>query len=324
MRVQDFDYDLPADLIAQRPLERRDGSRMMVLRRSDGTVSHRAFRDVPEFINPGDLLVLNDTKVIPAKAWGRRGEAAVEFLFLREKAAGVWDVLCKPARRVRLGETVFFADGFQAEVVEAGEEGRRTLRFGEPDVLARLKKIGFAPLPPYIKRRKADASRREEDLARYQTVYAAQEGAIAAPTAGLHFSPEILGQIQGRGGRIVRVTLHVGLATFQPLRAETLENHRMSEESYAIPADAAAEINRARAEGRPVTAVGTTVVRALESAFINTGTHHLSPRPSDSEKIPGEISHMSPQFRTTNLFIYPGFEFRVVDRLLTNFHLPRS
>ncbi|MBM3295210.1 MAG: tRNA preQ1(34) S-adenosylmethionine ribosyltransferase-isomerase QueA [Candidatus Aminicenantes bacterium] len=299
MRVQDFDYDLPAELIAQRPLERRDASRMMVVRLSDGAILHRAFRDLPGFFEPGDLLVLNDTKVIPAKAWGRKGEAVVEFLFLQEKSPGVWDVLCKPARRVRPGETILFSDDFRAEVVEKGEGGRRTLRFDNPDVLGRLKDVGFAPLPPYIKRRKADSARREEDLARYQTVFADREGAIAAPTAGLHFTPEMLARLEGRGCRISRLTLHVGLATFQPMRVERLENHNMPAETYMISDQTAAEIGAAKAEGRPVAAVGTTVVRALESAPLrNTGT--------------------------TSLFIYPGFEFRVVTRLLTNFHLPRS
>jgi len=325
MRVRDFDYDLPAELIAQRPLGSRDASRMMVVRRTDGAILHRPFRDLPEFFDPRDLLVLNDTKVIPAKAWGRRGEAVVEFLFLQEKVPGVWDVLCKPARRVRPGEMIVFADDFRAEVVEKGEGGRRTLRFDKPDVLGRLKDVGFAPLPPYIKRKKADNARRAEDLARYQTVFAACEGAIAAPTAGLHFTPEMLARLEGQGCRISRVTLHVGLATFQPMRVDKLENHKMPAETFAIPEEAAAAIRTARAEGRPVTAVGTTVVRALESAPLgNTGTHTLYVLKS------GQIRYASPYLfadggpRTTNLFIYPGFEFRVVGRLLTNFHLPRS
>jgi S-adenosylmethionine:tRNA ribosyltransferase-isomerase len=316
--VSDFDYDLPPELIAQRPLERRDASRMMVVRRKEGTILHKGFRDLPDFFSAGDLLVLNETKVIPAKVWGRRGEAGAEFLFLKEIEPGTWEVLAKPARRARTDDVIVFADKFEAEVVAEGEEGRRVLRFSDANVLGRLKEIGFAPLPPYIKRKKADLARRAEDLARYQTVFAANEGSVAAPTAGLHFTPEVLSRIRERGARIARVTLHVGLATFQPIRTDRLEDHKMLEETYAIPADAAAEVKAAKAEGRRITAVGTTVVRALESAFRNTGTHHLFPNRDDARGVGGS------EMRSTALFIYPGFKFRVVDRLLTNFHLPRS
>jgi len=264
--ISDFDYDLPAELIAQRPLSRRDDSRMMVVSREDGRILHRRFKEIPDHLNKGDVLVLNDTKVIPAKAWGKRGDASVEFLFIREKAAGLWDVLCKPAKRVHLGDKIVFPDGLEAEVVETGEEGRRTLEFPVLDVLGHLKTIGFAPLPPYIKRRKEDVKDRPNDLKRYQTVFAEKDGAIAAPTAGLHFTPGILSEIRRKRVSIAEVTLDVGLATFQPMRAERLEDHKMLEESYAVPDEAAAEINRAKTERRPVIAVGTTVVRTLESA----------------------------------------------------------
>jgi len=264
--ISDFDYDLPAELIAQRPLSRRDDSRMMVVSREDGRILHRRFKEIPDHLNKGDVLVLNDTKVIPAKAWGKRGDASVEFLFIREKAAGLWDVLCKPAKRVHLGDKIVFPDGLEAEVVETGEEGRRTLEFPVVDVLGHLKTIGFAPLPPYIKRRKEDVKDRPNDLKRYQTVFAEKDGAIAAPTAGLHFTPGILSEIRRKRVSIAEVTLDVGLATFQPMRAERLEDHKMLEESYAVPDEAAAEINRAKTERRPVIAVGTTVVRTLESA----------------------------------------------------------
>jgi S-adenosylmethionine:tRNA ribosyltransferase-isomerase len=312
MRVRDFDYDLPAELVAQRPLARRDASRMMVVRRADGAILHRTFLDLPEYFDPGDVLVLNDTKVIPAKAWGRRGEAVVEFLFLSEIEPGTWEVLCKPARRVRAGDEIVFDGGVKAAAVASGEQGRRVLRFPFRDVLGRLKDIGFAPLPPYIKRRKADPASRSEDLIRYQTVFAAREGAVAAPTAGLHFTPEILGALRSNGVDIAKVTLHVGPATFQPMRVDRLEDHQMLEETFMIPDVISTKIGRAKAEGRPVVAVGTTVVRALESAVRSDGDEAPSMRLSGGA------------FRMTSLFIYPGFEFRVVDRLLTNFHLPRS
>lgn len=304
MRVSDFDYDLPAELIAQTPLPNRDDSRMMVVRRKDGTIRHARFKDFPEYIGAGDVLVLNDTKVIPAKAWGKRGGASVDFLFIKEQAPGSWDVLCKPAKRIRVGDKIDFSDGLQAEVVGTGVEGRRTLRFTVANVLGHLRDIGYAPLPPYIKRKKQDARERPHDLNRYQTVFAAKDGAIAAPTAGLHFTPDILRKIEDKGARLARVTLYVGLATFQPARVDRVEDHRMLEESYTIPDSTAGEIGAAKKDSRPVTAVGTTVVRTLESAWTEG---RLKPGPG-----------------ATSLFIYPGFEFKVIDRLLTNFHLPKS
>ena len=303
-RVSQFDYDLPAGLIAQRPLPRRDDSRMMIVRRADGRIDHGRFKDLAEILRASEVLVLNDTRVIPAKIWGWRDRARVEFLFSREREPGVWEVLCRPAKRVRSGDTVRFAPGFEAWVAEAGVEGRRVLRFASPDVLARLKDSGYAPLPPYIKRPKEDAGRRREDLERYQTVFARRDGAIAAPTAGLHFTPETLSALTTRGVDVVTVTLEVGLATFEPVRVETVEEHRMLEERYAIIAEAARRITAAKKQGTAVTAVGTTVVRTLESAW------------QDGKLRPGT--------RATDLFIYPGYAFQVVDRLLTNFHLPRS
>jgi S-adenosylmethionine:tRNA ribosyltransferase-isomerase len=308
MRIEDFDFDLPTGLIAQAPLARRDDSRMMVVERKSGHISHRAFRDFPDMLGGEEILVLNDAKVIPAKAWGQRGAATIEFLFLKEIEPGLWEVLCKPARRVRPGDEIVFSDdlrGVAALPVSSGsDEGRRILRFVVSDVLGRLKRIGFAPLPPYIKRAKADLTARKLDLERYQTIFAANEGAIAAPTAGLHFTPDILDRVRAKGAATARVTLHVGLATFQPMRVDRIEDHRMLEESYDVPEPAADAVNRAKAEGRPVLAVGTTVVRTLESAG----------RSGRVEAGPG----------ATSLFITPAFEFRVVDRLLTNFHLPRS
>jgi len=312
MLVKDFDFHLPPELIAQKPLERRDDSRMMVVRRNEGAFSHAAFRDLPGHLGRGDLLALNDTRVIPAKAWGKRGDSLVEFLLFKQREPGTWETLCRPAKKIRSGDRIDFPGGLKADVVEAGEEGHRVLRFAVPDVLAHLREIGFAPLPPYIKRAKNDAAGRAEDLARYQTTYAEKEGAIAAPTAGLHFTPEVLGRLEDRGVETARVTLQVGLATFQPMRAERLEDHRMLEEIYTVSDDAAGAVGRAKAEGRPVVAVGTTVVRTLESAArVEAGAAAAR-------------SIIAPGTRGTSLFIYPGYEFRVVDRLLTNFHLPRS
>jgi len=302
--VSDFDYDLPPELIAQHPLPHRDDSRLMVVDRRIGSIRHEPFKGLAGRLNHGDLLVLNDTKVIPARVWGTCGKAKVEFLFIREVGPGLWDVLCRPARRVREGDAVRFAAGFEARVEGIGEEGKRVLRINRADVRSELDRIGYAPLPPYIKRSREDRTARPEDLARYQTVFAKKEGAVAAPTAGLHFTADTLKGLKSKGIDIRRVTLDVGLATFQPVRAEIVMDHRMLEERYSITPAAARAVNVAKSEGRPVTAVGTTVVRTLESAW-QDGLVRSGRRP-------------------TSLFIYPGYEFRVVDRLLTNFHLPKS
>lgn len=304
LRVSDFDYALPPELIAQHPLPRRDDSRMMVVERATGKISHHRFNELPGFLKAGDVLVLNDTRVIPARAWGRRGGARIEFLFVREHEPGLWETLCRPARKLERGDRVDFGPGFEAFVEKAGEEGNRVLRFDRPDVRAELERIGYAPLPPYIKRGREDRGNRSEDLERYQTVFARKESAVAAPTAGLHFTKGTLAGLKSKGVAIRHVTLEVGLATFQPVRGEIVTEHRMLEEWYAVSPAAAHGINAAQAEGRPVTAVGTTVVRTLESAW-QDGRVRAGRRP-------------------TSLFIYPGFEFQIVDRLVTNFHLPKS
>jgi S-adenosylmethionine:tRNA ribosyltransferase-isomerase len=306
VHVSDFNYDLPPELVAQKPLAERDGSRMMVVFRQEEKICHSRFKEFPDYLKQGDVLVLNNTKVIPAKVWGKRGEASVEFLFIKEKAPGFWDVLCKPAKRVRPGDKVFFPDGLEAEVVGTGNEGRRTLRFPFTDILGHLRNIGFAPLPPYIKRKKGDTGERPKDLNRYQTVFAEKDGAIAAPTAGLHFTPRILKDIREKEVLVTDITLDVGLATFQPMRVERIEDHKMLEETYTVPETVASKINQAKKDKRPVVAVGTTVVRTLESAY-------------SSDK-----GGIQPGRRSTSLFIYPGYEFKVVDKLLTNFHLPKS
>jgi S-adenosylmethionine:tRNA ribosyltransferase-isomerase len=304
LRVRDFDYDLPKKLIAQHPLEHRDESRMMIVERKKGRITHARFAEFSGCLRPGDVLVLNETKVIPARAWGRAGDKDAEFLFVKERAAGRWEVLCRPAKRVRTGGRVVFGPGFEGTVAGEGTGGLRVLRFEIPDVLAELNKVGFAPLPPYIKRRKDQEGLRPRDLERYQTVFARKVGAIAAPTAGLHFTKTILHEMAGRGVEVQRITLDVGLATFQPVRVDRVEDHRMLEEKYEIAPAVARAIEAAKSEGRPVTAVGTTVVRTLESAWREGGVR------------PGRGA--------TSLFIFPGFEYRVVDRLLTNFHLPRT
>jgi len=304
LRVSAFDYDLPPGLIAQQPLPRRDESRMMVVDRKRGTIRHGRFNEFADSLDPGDLVILNDTKVIPARIWGTCGGARIEFLFLREFEPGLWSVLCRPAKRVRMGSSLRFAAGFEALVEEVGEEGRRLLNFGKSDVRSVLDDIGFAPLPPYIKRSREDLAARLMDLERYQTVFARKEGAIAAPTAGLHFTEGALRGLRTKGIDVRRITLEVGLATFQPVRTDLVTEHRMLEERYAITPVVARAVNTSKREGRPVTAVGTTVVRALESAWREGEVH--SGR------------------RATSLFIYPGFEFHVADRLLTNLHLPRS
>lgn len=334
MHISQFDYNLPAELIAQHPLPARDASRMMVVLRKEGRIIHAKFSDLPDYLRKGNVLVLNNTKVISAKLWGDKDGTEVEFLFIKEREKGVWEVLCRPAKKIKAGDRIAFAADFEGEVIEAGAEGKRVLTFSKPDVLDRLREVGFAPLPPYIKRKKVNMDLRPEDLERYQTVFAEKEGAIAAPTAGLHFTPQILELIRNKGVEIEQIALQVGLATFQPMRVERIEEHKMLEETYSISERAAEAISQAKKESRPVVAVGTTVVRALESAFLlgseGDSAHQksrLSPpalKPGGKVRISKNIGGIRPGTNSTSLFIYPGYEFRVVDKLLTNFHLPQS
>ncbi len=304
MLVSDFDYKLPVELIAQKPLPERERSRMMVLHRETKDISHSRFSEFHSYLRKDDVLVLNTTKVIPARVYGQKEGKEIEFLFLKKQKKCLWEVLCRPAKRVQPGNVIFFGEDFEGQIVDSGAEGRRTIRFATDDIFPKLKKFGFAPLPPYIKRQSENPELRAMDLERYQTVFAQKEGSIAAPTAGLHFTPETLKEISANAVRIVRITLDVGLATFQPVRAKKTEDHQMLEENYTISSSASRVINKAKKESRPVCAVGTTSVRALESAFqegkIHAGTG------------------------STQLFIYPGYRFKAVDRLLTNFHLPQS
>jgi len=302
--TSDFDYHLPPELIAQKPLPERDQSRMMVLNRETGEIIHSSFQEISKFLNKEDVLVLNNTRVIPAKAWGKKGNSEIEFLFLKEIKKGIWEVLCKQSRKVRLGDKILFTPEFEGTVIKTEPEGKRLIRFASSNVLAELKKIGYPPLPPYIKRTRENKKLRNLDRERYQTIFSREDGAIAAPTAGLHFTPRVLDEIKKKGVQVTEITLNVGLATFKPVRTENAEEHRMLAEDYYVSPKTAQTINKAIKESRSVVAVGSTVVRTLESAF--------------------EDGRIKAETRSTSLFIYPGYKFKVINRLLTNFHLPKS
>jgi S-adenosylmethionine:tRNA ribosyltransferase-isomerase len=301
-RTADFDYELPPGLIAQAPLPERDASRLLVLDRAAGAISHRTFADFPAFPAPGDVLVINDSKVIPARLPARRrGGGAAEVLLVTREAEGTWRALVRPGARIRPGASLDLGGGDRAEVLAALEGGQRRVRLegpgGEDAIIARR---GQVPLPPYIARAPESADRE-----RYQTVYAAVPGSVAAPTAGLHFTPAILARLVERGVAVARLTLHVGPGTFRPVTADDTAQHRLDPEAYDVPEDAARAIAAARGRGGRVWAVGTTVTRTLETAAANDGAVRAGAG-------------------WTSLFIRAGHSFGVVDRLLTNFHLPRS
>jgi S-adenosylmethionine:tRNA ribosyltransferase-isomerase len=331
--VSDFDFHLPDELIAQEPLAARDGARMLHLQRASGQYADRQFRDFPDLLRPGDVVVFNNTRVFPARLYGRREGARaqpvsphnpaardflhgrIEVLLTRQLSTDPndWECLVRPGRKIGVGERLFFGEHgeLQAEVLARGEFGERRIRFqrfddqGSDSFFAVLDRIGHVPLPPYIAR--PDSSR---DRERYQTIYAQQRGSVAAPTAGLHFTPEILDRIRQRGVETAEITLHVGLGTFQPVRVERVEDHKLHSEPYSISSEAAAVINQALRSGRRVIAVGTTTVRTLEhAARLGAGTIAAGAAAAD-------------------LFIYPdpeiGFEFKIVKAMLTNFHLPQS
>ncbi|MEA2341933.1 MAG: S-adenosylmethionine:tRNA ribosyltransferase-isomerase [Thermoanaerobaculia bacterium] len=295
----DFAYGLPPDLIAQEPRE-RGKSRMMVVHQD--SIEHDSFANFPDRLNAGDVLVINDTRVIPARLFAKPKEGMsrpIEILLTRQRDGGVWEAWCKPAKRVKAGDELVFSDKLRARVLKK-DGGTVTLQFdGDAEEIER---IGIPPLPPYIARE----TPRDEDREAYQTVYAAERGAIAAPTAGLHFTREILDRIAARGVDIVRITLHVGIGTFKPVKVDDIAQHQMDSERYEIRADAALHLNRALDDKRTIVAVGTTSVRTLESAI----------RAGDGRFNAGSAE--------TNIFITPGFQFRAVDKLLTNFHLPES
>jgi len=304
MQLKDFDYNLPERLIAQKPLPHRDQSRLLVLERKTGKITHSTFRDFPGFLKKQDVLVINESRVIPARIWGKKEGKDIEFLFLKAQDEKTWEVLCRPAKKVAPADIIVFSPALKGKVTEVKAEGRRLINFPSGNVLPELRKIGFAPLPPYIKRKEKHLHLREFDLDRYQTVFAQKEGSIAAPTAGLHFTANMLKTLKNKGIITAPLSLDVGLATFQPVRADIIEDHKMLEETFTIKPDTAQTINKAKSDSRPVTAVGTTSVRSLESAF------------TEGKVQVGDFS--------TRLFIYPGYKFKVIDRLLTNFHLPKS
>jgi S-adenosylmethionine:tRNA ribosyltransferase-isomerase len=326
MRLDELDYNLPADRIAQRPLSRRDASRLLLLERSSGALSDRKFEELPDLLRRNEVLVLNNARVIPARLFGRRAgvhsqrpsrstrsehlSGKVEVFLTRKLDPVTWEALVRPGRKMPIGERVVFGDGeLEAEVLARGELGLRTMRFASHSELSidqHFERLGHVPLPPYIDRADEIADRE-----RYQTVFAKRPGAIAAPTAGLHFSPEILEKIRARGVETCELTLNVGLGTFQPIHSATLEGHVMHSETYEIPAATAERIQAAHAEGRPILAIGTTVVRALEDA---------AQRAADA----GSANLVLSGEGDARLFIVPGFHFRVVEGLLTNFHLPCS
>jgi S-adenosylmethionine:tRNA ribosyltransferase-isomerase len=338
MLVSDFQYDLPPERIAQEPLADRAGSRLLHLNRLPGSWLDRRFREFPDLLRPDDLLVVNNTRVFPARLYGHRsGQRAqplsphnpaardflrgrIEVLLTRQVAdnPNEWECLVRPGRKIGIGEKLYFGlspgapPELEAEVTERGSFGERRIWFAPvADFFAIVERIGHVPLPPYIHRDNDGDNDRAADRDRYQTVYAQARGSVAAPTAGLHFTPEILKQIRGRGIEIAEITLHVGLGTFQPVRVEKVEDHKLHREWYKIPEEAARAINRAKAEKRRVVAVGTTTVRALEYAAEYAGERAGGNRVEAGR---GEA----------DVFIYPGYRFRIVDALLTNFHLPQS
>lgn len=302
MKRSDFYYDLPQQLIAQTPLEPRDSSKMLVMNKNTGAVEHRIFRDITAYFRKGDCLILNNTRVLPARMYGTRVDtgAVVEFLLLNQKSYDTWEVITGPGKKARVGHKFTFGDGLMtAEVIEVLDDGNRIAKFGfEGNFFDVIDRIGEMPLPHYI-------TERLENKERYQTVYSKEQGSAAAPTAGLHFTPELLEKIRSIGVEIGFVTLHVGLGTFRPVKADNIEEHHMHSEHYELPAETAELINRTKANGGRVFAVGTTCCRTLESVASFKG------------KICADDGW-------TNIFIYPGYEFKCIDCLITNFHLPES
>ena len=348
MEVHDFYYDLPEELIAQDPLEKRDESRFMVIHRDTDEIEHRRFHDVIEYLNPGDCLVINDTKVIPARLLGEKEEtgAAIEVLLLKDaseyadsskegtssenaeptkelagKNTRIWECLVKPGKKMKPGARVVFGKDevtgeplLSAEVLDTVEEGNRIIRFEFDGIWEEvLDKLGEMPLPPYI-------THKLQDKNRYQTVYAAHEGSAAAPTAGLHFTKELLGEIEAKGVKIARLTLHVGLGTFRPVKVEKIEDHHMHTEYYELSQEAADIINETRRNGGRVISVGTTSTRTLETVGTLQGISKASSNGDGSAR----FQEIKPASGWTNIFIYPGYEFKIVDSLITNFHLPES
>ncbi len=302
MKTSDFFYELPQNLIAQTPVEPRDSSRLMILDKNNGNVEHKIFRDLIDYLKDGDCLILNDTRVIPARIFGVKEEtgAVVEFLLLKQTENDAWECLCKPGKRAKIGTSFVFGENVaKCEVIDITEEGNRIIRFScDENIYTALEKIGQMPLPPYI-------TEKLENQERYQTVYSANLGSAAAPTAGLHFTKEMLEKIKEKGIKIGYVTLHVGLGTFRPVKVDDVNNHKMHSEHYIMPQETADLINKTKEQGGRVISVGTTSTRTLESVATKHG------------KICADEGD-------TSIFIYPGYEFKCIDALITNFHLPES
>ena len=303
MKLEEFDFYLPEELIAQTPLLKRDTSKLLTINRKENTYEHKVFSDIIDYFNPGDTLVLNNTRVMPARLYGQKKDtgAAIEVLLLKNKEHNMWECLVKPAKRIKVGSIVSFGDGImEAECVKVLDDGFRYFEFMYEGIFQeRLDELGTMPLPPYIKERLTDKER-------YQTVYSKEVGSSAAPTAGLHFTNELLDKIKQKGVNIVYLTLHVGLGTFRPVSVENIEDHDMHSEYYTLDEETANVINETKKNGGRVFSVGTTSTRTLETIA----------RDNDGEIVPAS--------GWTNIFIYPGFEFKCVDGLITNFHLPKS
>lgn len=302
MKRQDFYYELPEELIAQDPLKDRSSSRLLVLDKESGAVSHHVFKEITDYLHEGDCLVINDTKVIPARLIGSKvgTEGKIEILLLKRKENNVWETLVKPGKKAKIGTKISFGEGLLiGEVVDIVDEGNRLIQFTYEGIFEEiLDRLGQMPLPPYI-------THQLEDKNRYQTVYATHTGSAAAPTAGLHFTPELLDEIEQKGIEIARVTLHVGLGTFRPVKVEEITEHHMHSEFFQIDEEAARKINHAKDSGKRVICVGTTSCRTIESAADETG-------------------HLKACSGWTEIFIYPGYQFKILDCLITNFHLPES
>lgn len=302
MKVSDFYYDLPQELIAQHPLEDRAKSRLLIYDRKTHAIEHKYFKNIVEYLREDDCLVINDTKVIPARLLGNREDTGgkMEFLLIDKKGKNLWEVMVNPGRRADIGRRFVFGDGIlKAEILDRTQEGTRIVKFEYDGIFEEiLDKVGIMPLPPYI-------HESLEDSNRYQTVYAKHDGSVAAPTAGLHFTPDLLEEIKYKGVDIANITLHVGMGTFRPVKVENVEEHKMHSETYYVSNQAAQTINKAREKGGRIIAVGTTSCRTLETI-------------GDSSR------RVHPGFGKTDIFIYPGYEFKVVDALITNFHLPKS
>ena len=310
MHINDFDYELPEELIAQKPADKRDASRLLVVHRETGETEHRHFYDILEYLNEGDCLVLNNSKVLPARLYGIKDGtgAKVEFLLIKRIDGDRWETMVRPGKRLKPGDSVMFSEDplLKADIIDYGNDGTRIVEFSYDGIfMERLEEIGSMPLPPYIERQSE-----KEDRDRYQTVYCREDGSVAAPTAGLHFTEELLEKARAKGVELAYVTLHVGIGTFRPVKCENIEDHSMHFEEYHIDEKTAEIINRAKAEGRRVISVGTTSTRTVESAAY-----------FDEEKGCWQVRSGE---NSTGIFIYPGYEFRIIGSLITNFHLPKS